>query len=87
MPYAIRLWRRVGKNTHSFSRLLPEFSTDLFLIKSTKKLLPGDNDGAFSEFQAHAKFAREAAKRGQYQTVRMLPKARQSDALASGLHA
>lgn len=30
MPYAIRLWREVDKSTHSFSRLLPEFSTDLY---------------------------------------------------------
>lgn len=86
MPYAVRLRRGVGKNVHSFSQLPPEFSTDLFLIKSAKKLLPSDNDGAFSRFQTHTQFARQAAKRGQYQPVSMLPKARQSDAFARSLH-
>ena len=31
-PYVARLRREVEKNTHSFSQLLPEFSTDLFFF-------------------------------------------------------
>ena len=87
MPYAIRLSRGVDESTHSFSQLLQEFSTGLFLIASEKKLLPGDNDCAFARFQTHTKFAREAAECGEHQSARMPPKARQGDALTCGLHA
>lgn len=78
-----------GKNSHSFAPLLPEFCTGLSahsLVSAAVKLLPGDNDCAFTGLQTHAKFAGEAAKRGQYQALRMLPKTGQSDALARGLH-